>query len=128
MPKPLSEDLRDRVVAAVDAGASRRAAAKRFGISESSAIRWVRLARETGDVRAKRQGGDKRSARIEAHAPLILRLVEAQPDITLAELRSKLAEQGVAAAVSSLWRFFDRRHITLKKSLRMRASRTGRTF
>lgn len=127
MPKPLSEDLRDRVVAAVDAGASRRAAARRFGVSESSAIRWVWLARETGALRPRPQGGDKRSARIEGHAPLILGLIEAQPDITLAELRARLAERGVAVAVSSLWRFFDRRDITLKKSPRTPRSRTGRT-
>ena len=39
MTKPLSVDLRGRVVAAVDAGRSRRQAAARFGVSISSAIR-----------------------------------------------------------------------------------------
>jgi transposase len=42
MAKPLSEDLRIRVVRAVEGGMSRRAAAERFGISVSSAVRYVR--------------------------------------------------------------------------------------
>ena len=124
MGKPLSVDLRDRVVAAVEGGMSRRQAAVRFGVSISSAIRWTSLSRRTGDVRPKQQGGDKRSARIEAWAPVILGAVEEKPDITLAELRELLSEHGVAVAVSTLWRLFARRKITLKKSPRMRRSRT----
>jgi len=127
MGKPLSVDLRDRVVTAVEGGMSRRQAAARFGVSISSAIRWTALARRTGDVRPKRQGGDKRSARVEAHAPLILGAVADKPDVTLAELQAILAERGVAVAVSTLWRFFARRKITLKKSPRMRRSRTAPT-
>jgi transposase len=127
MGKPLSLDLRERVVAAVDGGLSRRKAAERFGVSISSAIRWTSLRRRTGDVRPQRLGGDKRSARIEAHAPLILSLVEARGDITLAELRSALAERGVAVAISTIWRFFDRHRITLKKRPGMRPSRAVRT-
>ncbi|TXN60378.1 IS630 family transposase, partial [Methylobacterium sp. WL18] len=40
MPSALSMDLRERVIAAIEAGASRRQAAKRFGVGPSSAIRW----------------------------------------------------------------------------------------
>ncbi len=64
MGKSLSDDLRVRVVEAVEAGSSRRQAAARFGVSVSSAIRWFRSWRERGDVRAKPQGGDRRSGRI----------------------------------------------------------------
>jgi transposase len=127
MGKPLSLDLRERVVAAVDGGLSRRKAAERFGVSISSAIRWASLRRRTGDVRPQRLGGDKRSGRIEAHASLILSLVEARGDITLVELRSALAERGIAVAVSTLWRFFDRHAITLKKRPGMRPSRRAPT-
>ena len=123
MGKPLSVDLRDRVVSAVDEGLSRRKAAERFGVSISSAIRWTSQRRRTGDVRAKPQGGDMRSGRIEAYAPLILGLVETQGDITLVELRARLAQQGIAVAVSTLWRFFERHRITLKKRPGTRPSR-----
>jgi hypothetical protein len=80
---PLSVDLRERVVAAVSDELSRRAAAARFGVSISSAVRWVELARNSGGVSPKPQGGDQRSARIEVHAPLILGMVEKTPDVTL---------------------------------------------
>ena len=124
MSKPLSVDLRERVVAAVDGGLSRRKAAERFGVSISSAIRWTSLRRRTGELRPKRQGGDKRSARIEAHGLLILSLMEARRDITLLELQAALADRGIGAAVSTLWRFFDRNGITLKKRPGTRRSRT----
>ncbi|PBN41219.1 helix-turn-helix domain-containing protein [Sphingobium sp. D43FB] len=67
MTKSISDDLRFRVIAAVDAGLSRRAAAERVGVGTASAIRWVREWRETGSARAKPQGGDRRSQRIEAY-------------------------------------------------------------
>jgi hypothetical protein len=66
-------------------------------------------------VTPKSRGGEQRSARIEAHAPLILGMVEKTPDVTLGELRAALAEQGIGAGVATLWRFFARRRITLKK-------------
>ena len=128
MSKPLSVDLRERVVAAVDGGMSRRKAAERFGVSISSAIRWTAQRRRTGDVRPRRIGGDKRSGRIEAYAPVILAAVKERPDITLAELRELLAGHGVGVAISTLWRFFARRKITLKKSPGMQRSRIVPTF
>jgi len=124
MSRPLSVDLRSRVVAAVDGGLSRRKAAERFGVSVSSAIRWTGQVRRTGDVGPRPVGGDKRSARIEAYAPVILGAVEAKPDVTLTELRVLLAERGVSVAVSTIWRFFARHGITLKKSQPMQRSRT----
>ena len=125
MSKALSVDLRERVVAAVTAGASCRAAAARFGVSAASAIRWAALAKEAGSVAPGPLGGDRRSARIEAHAGLILRLVEQQSDITLKEIRAELAKAGVSAGTGTLWRFFARRRMTWKKSRRMPPSRTA---
>ena len=115
MARALSVDLRRRVVRAIKEGASCRQAAARFGVSASSAIRWHALARRAGDPAPRRQGGDRRSGRIEAHAPLILGAIERQPDITLADLRSELAGRGIAVSVAGLWRFFARRKITVKK-------------
>lgn len=124
MTRALSVDLRERVVSAVAESASCRQAAARFGVSASSAIRWNALARTQGDATPKRQGSDRRSGRIEAHAALILDVIERQPDITLADLRTALAGHGVAISVAGLWRFFARRRITLKKSRGMQRSRT----
>ena len=127
MSKALSVDLRDRVVAAIEEGMSCRQAAARFGVSASSAIRWRALVRERGDARPGPLGGDRRSGRIEAHAGLILGLVEQKADATLAELREALAERGIGVGMGTLWRFFERRKITLKKSRRTRTNRLAQT-
>ena len=127
MPRALSVDLRKRVIAAIEAGASCRQAAKQFGISASSAIRWHALSKARDGVTPQRQGGDRRSKRIEGHADAILGELARIPDITLADLRSALAGQGIAVSVAGLWRFFERRQITLKKSPGMRPSRIAPT-
>jgi transposase len=123
MARALSVDLRRRVVRAIEEGASCRQAAARFGVSASSAIRWHALARSAGDPSPRRQGGDRRSARIEAHAPVILDAIARKSDITLADLRGELAGHGIAVSVAGLWRFFARRKITVKKSPGMQRSR-----
>jgi transposase len=128
MGKPLSMDLRERVVDAILGGMSRRAAAMRFGVSAASAVRWAALQREYGKPAAKRQGGDTRSAATQAKAVRIWALYEAAPDITLAELRAALAAEGVSIAVSTLWRFFARHHHTRKKRPVMRRSRIAPTY
>jgi transposase len=116
MAKPLSEDLRARLVAAVEGGLSRRAAAARFGVAPASAVRWVRQWRATGVLEAKRQGGDKRSGRIEAHRDVILAAIAERVDITLVELAEMLREHGARFAPSTIWRFLDRHGMTLKKN------------
>lgn len=128
MGKGLSEDLRARVIAAVEAGASRRAAAARFGVSVSSAIRWVREWRETGRKAPRRQGGDRLSPRIEAHADLLLAEIASTPDRTLEELRALLLrERGLRVSNSTVWRFCARHGLTTKKSPVMRANRIAKT-
>lgn len=116
MARPLSEDLRVRVIQAVEGGMSRRAAAGRFGVSPASAVRFVREWRESGTKRAKRQGGDRRSHRIEAHREFILRAIEAKPDLTLEEIAKMLvSEREASFAPSSIWRFLERHAVTFKK-------------
>ncbi|MEJ8630164.1 IS630 family transposase [Sphingomonas sp. I4] len=116
MPRVLSQDLRERVVAAIDSGMSCRAAATRFGVSAASAIRWRQLVVQHGTPAAKPQGGDRRAARIDAHATFILEAIEAKDDITLVELQALLAERGTPVGIGTLWPFFDRHRITRKKT------------
>jgi transposase len=117
MAKPISDDLRSRLIGAVDGGMSRRAAAERFGVAAASAVRWVQAWRATGEMRAKPQGGDKRSHRIEAYRDVILAAIEAQVDITLVELADMLhREHGTSFAPSTVWRFLDRHAMTVKKN------------
>ena len=127
MSSALSVDLRERVVHAVEAGASRHQAAERFGVSLASASRWCGQFAREGHVAPKPMGGDQRSHRIEAHAELVLSLYEAQPGSDLHELRAALAEHGICVAQSSLSRFFKRHGISRKKVRGTRPNRTGRT-
>ena len=128
MARSLSEDLRRRLVAAVEAGLSRRAAAERFGVSAASAVRWTKAWRESGSVRAKPQGGDQRSRRIETYREAILGAVAERVDVTLCELVQMLRERhGAVFAPSSVWRFLDRHAMTVKKnSARQRAGAARR--
>ena len=99
MAKTLSEDLRSRVVAAINGGLSRRGAAERFGIGYATAIRWMRDWRATGSVNAKPRGGPRGSYRIEAHDAVVMAAIDAQIDSTLVEIVALLREQhGVSFA------------------------------
>jgi len=128
MAKALSVDLRGRVVNAVEAGASCRQAAARFGVGVSSAVRWVARSRQRGHLEPDKRGGNVRSHRIDAHAPLILGWIAEEPDLTLAEVADRLsAEVGYRPLPSIFCRFFQRHGLTRKKRLAMQANRTART-
>src|SRR5215831_2367760 len=114
MAKPYSKDLRERVVAAVEGGLSRRQAAALFRVGISTVVNWVRRFRETGNVAAKPMGGDHRS-RLTKERVWILRRIEAEPDLTVEEIRSELKERGVSVGYGTVWRFFAREDITVKK-------------
>jgi transposase len=117
MSQPLSEDLRDRVIKAVGEGGARRVVAARFGVAASTVTKWVQHVRRTGSVAPHRQGGDRRSGRIEKHAEEILGLVVATPDIALEEIAAHLLEaRGEAFSVSTVWRCLDRHGMTFKKN------------
>lgn len=117
MALALSFDLRRRVVAAVEDGVSCRAAAARFGVASSTAIKWLQQWRRTGGIEPRPRGGDKRSHRLEAHAAGILALIDETPDITLAEIVAHLqAQHELAVAPSTVWRLLDRHGLSFKKN------------
>ena len=125
MGKCLSGDLRMRVVEAVEAGSSRRQAAARFGVGVASAIRWFQAWRARGDIRAKPQGGDRRSRRIETEAGFLLERIKHTPDVTLSELQAMLRDRGVPVGIGTVWRFFDRHGISFKKNRARRRAGTA---
>jgi transposase len=126
MARAYGMDLRERVVAAIEAGASTGEAAERYEIGKSTAGAWARLKRATGDVAPGRQGQPEGS-KLDPHEDFILALVEESRDITLAEIADRLmSERGVRAVPATIWYFFDRRGITFKKRPPMRASRSAK--
>ena len=128
MAQYLSEDLRIRLIRAVEGGLSRNAAARRFGVSIASAVRWMDEYLRTGRSAPKPRGGDRRSGWIVSQADLLMRAIEETPDITLAELRERLIEErGETFAISTIHGFYRRHRVTFKKRRRMPANRNATT-
>ena len=127
MGRALSVDLRERVMAAVDGGMSCRAAAARFGVGVSSAIRWRQQQLACGHVKPGRPGGNVRSSAIDGHRAFLLSLVDERSDLTLDEIREALASRSTPVSIAAVWRFFDRHRITRKKSRSTQPSRTALT-
>jgi len=125
MPAPYSQDLRERVIGFMALGGSARAAAVRFDISVSSAIRWGQRWRSEGHARRRAMGGDRRS-RLGEHRAKVLQLVARQPDLTLQEIRNALAAWGITVGLSTVHRFLGAQNLTLKKRPCTRPSRTAR--
>lgn len=113
MPKAYSADLRERVVARVESGASCREAAEHFDISASTAIHWVQRFRATGCCTAKPRGGS--TSPLERHARWLFKLIARQPDLTLDEVVAAMHRRGMAGSRSAVWRFFERHGISFKK-------------
>ena len=116
MVKPLSIDLRERMVAAVEEGGTLRGVGKRFGVAPSSVHKITARYRATGSVAPQRIGGDRRSHVIEAQGERILGHLAAAPDLTLEGLLAALREDGVMIGYGGLWRFLDRHGISFKKN------------
>jgi transposase len=115
MPTPFSSDLRERIVRAVAKGSSIRQAALRFEVSPSAAIKLVRRVRDSGSSAPARFGGHRRPM-LDEHEALVRSLLDAKPDMTLAEIQSELARQGVVVrATSTILRWLRRAGLTRKK-------------
>jgi transposase len=109
MSKAYSADIRMRVIARVEGGASRREAAEQLDISPSAAVKWVKCFHETGSCAATPRGGS--TSPLEAHAPWLLTLIEEQSDLTV----SAMHKHGIAGSRTAVWSFFERHTISFKK-------------
>lgn len=117
MPRAYSQDLRDRVIdAVIEGGLSRRSAASRFGVSISSAIKWLQaFEREGRRTPTGRRGHPP--LKLASERDWLLSTILAHPDLTLEALAAKLLEErSVRASNSMLWRFFMRESISFKKN------------
>lgn len=114
MARAYSADMRTRVIARVESGASRREAAEYYDVSASTAVIWVKCFRETGRCAAKPRGGS--ISPLEEHAEYLLALIEEQPDLTLDEVICAMRKCKIRGSRTAVWRFFQRHKITFKKS------------
>jgi transposase len=125
MAKPYSMDLRERVVAAVEReGMSRHAAAARYGVAVSSAIKWVQRFRDTGSVAPAQIGGYKPRTLRGEHRDWLLE--RASRDFTLRGLVAELAERGVKVDYRSVWEFVHAEGLSFKKKRAARRAAPGK--
>jgi putative transposase len=119
-------DLRERIVAAVEGGLSRRAAAKRFAVSESCAVKLIQRWTRTGSV-APATPWRRKPYALANHEKLVRDLMVAQPDMTLDELRAALAAAGIVVGRTSVHRYLEALDLTFKKRPSTPPSKAGRT-
>jgi transposase len=125
--QPYSQDLRDRVLTAVDGGMGVYEAAPLFRVSVSYIYKAVGRRRRTGETAARPQRSH-RQQKLAPHHEAIGRHVEAHPDATIEELRAwLLATHGVSASSGGMWNALHRLKLTLKKSHSMPPSRNAPT-
>lgn len=125
--KPYSQDLRERVLAAVQEGEQSQAQiAKQFKIGLSTLETWLRRQRDTGHCAALPHGGG-RTRTLQGYETFLRAQVKKQPDVTLEELCSRVAEaRGVPASPSMMCRELQRLKLPRKKRLSTIASGTRR--
>lgn len=123
--RPLSQDLRQRIIAARERGEGTGEVCQRFGVSRKSVERFWKQHSQTGTCLPKKIGGYRRS-RLEKHDRTLRRWIEGKPDLTLAELRKRCLEQlNVAIGNTALWHRLEQLGLSYKKNeSRRRASST----
>jgi putative transposase len=115
MTRPLSNDLRERIIGAVEGGMSCNAAAKVYKVAVSAVIKLVQRWKATGSFEAKPMGG-YRGHKLSEHKELVQCLVQEKPDITLAELRAKLKAHKIKVGQTSIFRFLNYLNLSYKKN------------
>jgi len=115
MTRPYSNDLRERAVAAMAAGQSCRAVAKRFGVAVSTVVKWHQRYRATGSVAPGKVGGHCRPL-LEPHRAFIVERIEQTPHLTLHGLKDELAARGVKVSHNAVWTFLRREGLRFKKN------------
>jgi transposase len=114
MTRPLSNDLRERVVAAVLAGESCRSVAARFDVAVSSVVKWSQRHRVTGSVAPGKMGGHRKRL-LEPHRAFIVERISRTPHLTLHGLKAELAGRGVRVSHNTVWEFLLREGLRFKK-------------
>jgi len=115
MTAPLSQDLRRRVVGAIEASESCRSVAARFGVAVSSAVKWSQLYRRTGSLAPGKMGGHRKPV-LEPHRAFIVERISQTPHLTLHGLKEELAARGIKVSHNAVWLFLRREGLRFKKN------------
>jgi transposase len=121
-----SQDLRERVLRALDRGDRPTEIARRFEVSRV----WVYQVRDRVQTTGQRSSlaiGGYRQSRLAEWEAVLRSWIAAEPDLTLAELQLRLAQQDVPIKIGALWHQLNKWNLTFKKnSARQRARTRGR--
>ena len=121
--KPLSEDLRRRIIAARETGEGSGEVSERFKVSRKSVARFWRQYSTIGHLRPKQIGGYRKS-RLAEHGQMLKRWIRQKSDMTLAEMRQRCLEQlGVQIGNTALWHQLDHLGLSYKKNAARRRAR-----
>jgi len=115
MTRPYSNDLRERVVGAVEMGETSRSVASRFGVAVSSVVKWSQRYRRTGSVSPDKMGG-RRARVLEPHRDFIAERIAQEPHLTLHRLKDELATRGIRVSHNTVWMFLRREGLRFKKN------------
>jgi transposase len=114
--RPLSQDLRQRIIAAREQGEGTGVVSKRFGVSRKSVERFWKEHCQTGQCRPKQIGGYRQS-RLAPHDRQLQRWIETQPDLSLAELQTRCRKRlAVTIGTTALWHRLQRLGLSHKKN------------
>jgi transposase len=115
MTRPLSNDLRERVVSAVASGESCRSVAARFEVAVSSVVKWSQRHRATGSVAPGKVGGHRKPV-LAPYRDFIAERLAATPHLTLHGLKAELAARGMKVSHNTVWQFLQREGLRFKKN------------
>lgn len=117
MGKSRPIELRERVQAEINGGESRRAAAQRFKVSASFAVKLAARVARTGSLDPARQGRPRGGGKLAPHLATLIAWVESEPGMTMPELAAKLlAERDVKVHPASLSRVLINAGFSVKKN------------
>ena len=118
-----SQDLRDRVLWALERGEGPSAIARRLEVSRVW-VYQVRDRRQTTGLRTSLPMGGYRRSRIADREPELRAWIEAEPDLALQQICDRLAEKGIAIKSGALWHQLNKWNLTFKKNPARRRART----
>ena len=126
MAKPLSIDLRERIIDAYDQGSiSQQAVAQRFCVSVEFVKKLIRQRRELGDIGPQYRNCGRKPKITEGHRQRMTELIEEQPDLTLEEIGQRL---GLSCTIQAIHYVLKDMGITYKKRRCEPASKTAKTL
>jgi transposase len=118
-----TQDLRERIVAARQAGHSAAEIAKLFQVSKRSVERFWTSHITKGSVAAKQRGGYRKS-RLEKHDALLRRWINEEKGLTLAQLQARIAQElDLQLGITALWHRLEHLGLSYKKNAARRRTK-----